>query len=352
MCLVTFNQFCSNMDSPWGRPTEMRENALKFLVDNGHPHYDKEATWGRADHERIGTLCDTLEFDNQGYHIDWHGNYCGGLARGDVKIGRNEEDVLFANSELPVNDSYLQCNTHYPLVRIRDLLARGAKRFPKAQFEKVSPVERIWFGFEYQCKKGWRSKETGDSGTELWDECGKVFKKNSAESCARNTQKQMMLCFKKENPTGCTAILGEIDEDGKNLDKEADGTESAVWKTATDGLYNPNKSDDSCSLLNQGGELSRIARNKCKPMKLYKQCWNDKAQDWDKKADKKMTDAEKNKDFNGDGKVSAREKHRATQIWIRKQMAMKLNRILHKKLEKLNIRQVESSFGDEEPVLP
>lgn len=85
-------------------------------------------------------------------------------------------------------------------------------------------------------------------------------------------------------------------------------------------------------------------------MKLYKQCWNDKAQDWDKKADKKMTDAEKNKDFNGDGKVSAREKHRATQIWIRKQMAMKLNRILHKKLEKLNIRQVESSFGDEVPV--
>jgi len=223
MCLITFNQFCSNMDSPWGRPTEMRENALKFLVDNGHPHYDKEATWGRADNERIGTLCDTLEFDNQGYHIDWHGNYCGSLSQEDVKIGRNPEDVLLANSELPVNDSYLQCNTHYPLVRIRDLLARGAKRFPKAQFEKVSPIERIWFGFEYQCKKGWRYKN-------LWKQCGKVFKKNSAESCARNTQKQMMLCF-REHSTECKSSFDEdtIGKNGENLDKPLDGTESKDW---------------------------------------------------------------------------------------------------------------------------
>ena len=80
-------------------------------------------------------------------------------------------------------------------------------------------------------------------------------------------------------------------------------------------------------------------------MKLYKKCWNEKYEEWDTT---NMTPEEKNVDYNGDGKVSDREKLRAKQTWVRKEMHKKLQSGIRNKMEELNIAQVEESYGEDD----
>lgn len=159
-----------------------------------------------------------------------------------------------------------------------------------------------------------------------------------------------MLCFRDELGEGdkCakkfdTAAIGDT---GELMDEDESGDNTKEWKKTIRFLYDKDKEDGKCSLHNAGSSVSRLARDKCAPMKQYKKCWNDKYNKWDTTD---MTDEEKHIDYNGDGKVSDKEKERAQKTWILKEMHKKLQTTIRGKMEDLNIAQTEESFAEPEP---
>jgi hypothetical protein len=265
-CLVTFTQFCSNTPSPFDKPTEIKSVALAWIVDNGHPNYDLGATWPRGTSSRANTLCDTNLFDNDGYHIDWHGNHCGSMSITLSGDHREEKDVLLSTQ--PLNVSYVDCNTDWPLWEIRRRLEAGAKEFPKAQFEKKSPVERIWFGFEYHCKRPFQVEH---NGSQLFPKCLETFdKKGGKKACSIESQKQMMLCFREElleTDNECKVHFDElaIGVDGSKLDSD-DGKIQDAFQL----LYSNLTSE--CGFLKAGSKVNALAAGRCKPERFYAQC--------------------------------------------------------------------------------
>jgi hypothetical protein len=212
----------------------IKSDALTWVIEKGHPHYELSNTWPRGTSSRDNTLCDTKLFDNEGYHIDWHGNHCGAMSPILAGDHREPTDVLLSTQV--VNSSYLDCNTDWPLWEIKRRLEAGAKNFPKAQFEKQSPVERIWFGFEYHCK---RPFQVITNGVELYPKCLETFDGEAGEkACSTESQKQMMLCFREELPSG--ECSNEFSEAAIGLEGSLLDTDDSFRRAAFEVLYASN----------------------------------------------------------------------------------------------------------------
>jgi hypothetical protein len=96
----------------------------------------------------------------------------------------------------------------------------------------------------------------------LWDECGGIFNKHSAEACARNTQKSMMLCFRDEldGTDKCAKKFNAaaIGDTGELMDEDESGDNTKEWKKTIRFLYDKTKEDGKCSLHNAGSSVSRL----------------------------------------------------------------------------------------------
>merc|ERR1712019_103872 len=139
-CLITYKEYCHfngtdfpTYDPPMMPESDFRNAAMTFY--KGIYNSNDKAQW-----------CTDIQEDvDEGYSPNWAGNYCG--AKG--------------NENSTTRQRWIECDLHYPLIRIRDLLKMGAEEFPHAEFEKKSPTTMIMVRFDQKCNERYHGMGRG-----------------------------------------------------------------------------------------------------------------------------------------------------------------------------------------------